>query len=232
MSSAKKKCLIVFVKSPTPGDVKTRLIPHLTGQEAAELYKCFVTDILRTTQKLGTDVRLHVAYQPHPRASDLSWVDLPNTPPMFRQEGKSLGERLVHAFGLAFGRGAQHVVIIGSDSPALPKAHLDHAFSALNDADVVLGPATDGGYYLIGLSRPCLRLFDDVSWSGDQVFEKTAQNAQVQGYKLKVLPMHFDIDTFDDLKVLQRHLSKDGLAAPVTKKFLAALAKSKPGLAV
>jgi len=222
-----KRALIVFVKAPISGDVKTRLIPYLTGAEAADLYKCFVMDVFRNISKVTKSIQVRVAYQPHSKAADLSWLGLKNPPELFKQEGRSLGERLIHAFGVAFGRGAQHVVIIGSDSPTLHPEYIDRAFDSLHDADVVLGPAHDGGYYLLGLSRPCLKLFEDVSWSSDQVFERTNQNAQALGYTLRILPSHYDIDTIDDVKTLIGDLEKDGQKAPTTKKYLTNLMKQK-----
>jgi rSAM/selenodomain-associated transferase 1 len=171
--------------------------------------------------------KLFVAYQPSSKLPDLSWLNLKTRPEMIKQEGKSLGEKLVHAFGIAFGKGFRQVVIIGSDSPNLPSRYLDQAFTAMNGADMVIGPALDGGYYLIGLSRPSMTLFDDVSWSTDQVFERTTQNAAAQGYHWRALPNHYDIDTIDDLQTLHRELSRDGISAPATKRYLTALARGK-----
>jgi hypothetical protein len=223
-----KQTLIVFVKAPIPGDVKTRLIPHLTGVEAAFLYRCFVSDVIRCANQFCSQVRVQVAYQSHPKATDLSWLGVKHPPELFKQDGRSLGERLIHAFGIAFGRGAKKVVIIGSDSPNLPKDYVEQAFAALDSADVVLGPAADGGYYLVGLSRPCLKLFEDVSWSTDQVFERTSHNAQKYGYTLRILPAHYDIDTIHDLEFLHKDLlDKDGAQAPNTRKFLNQLIKEK-----
>ena len=222
-----KKTLIIFVKSPIPGDVKTRLIPYLSGDEAADLYKCFVSDTLKTVAQVSSNLKTQVAYQPHSKATDLSWLGIKNPPEIFKQEGRSLGERLIHAFGQAFGRGARQIVVVGSDSPNLPKCYIEQAFKALDEADVVLGPSLDGGYYLIGLSRPCLKLFDDVSWSTDQVFERTARCAQNLGYTLRVLPSHSDIDTIEDLKTLHSVLSQGGNDAPATRKYLEHLAKAK-----
>lgn len=213
-----------------PGDVKTRLIPHLSSLEAADLYKCFVSDTLSTIFQISTQSKLLIAYQPNSKMADLSWLGLKSTPDFFKQDGRSLGERLAHAFGIAFGRGSQHVVIIGCDSPTLPKLNIDQAFNALNDGDIVLGPSTNGGYYLIGLSRPCLNLFENVCWSTDQIFERTAQNAQAQGYRLRVLNQHYDVDTVDDLRNLHRDVMTTHAQAPATKKFLSALAKTKPEL--
>lgn len=225
-----KRALIVFVKAPMPGECKSRLIPHLSAEESSDLYRCFVLDILTGLLPSNPDGRLMVAYQPHSRMPDLAWLGFRQAPEFFRQEGKSLGERLVHAFGTAFGRGCRQVVIIGSDSPTLPPATIDQAFTALGEADIVLGPATDGGYYLIGLSRPCMSLFDDVAWSTDQVFERTAKNAQAQGYRLRVLPTHYDVDTVEDLAVLHRDLAAGNGIAPQTRRFLLHLLRSKPAL--
>jgi len=226
-----KRALIVFVKSPVPGNVKTRLIPHLSAEESAGLYRCFVLDILGALLPHDTDGRLIVAYQPSTKMPDLAWTGFRRPPEFFRQEGQSLGERLVHAFGTAFGRGCRQVVLIGSDSPTLPPSYIEQAFSALQEADVVVGPATDGGYYLIGLSRPCLKLFDDVAWSTDQVFERTVQIAESQGFRLRILPTHYDVDTTDDLGVLSRELATTGGIAPQTGRFLADLRRAKPALA-
>ena len=226
---APKRALIVFIKSPMAGNVKTRLIPHLSAEEAANLYRCFVLDVLKSLLPEGPDGRLIVAYQPSNKMPDLSWTGR-HPPEFFRQEGKSLGERLAHAFGTAFGRGCRQVVLIGSDSPTLPPAYIEQAFAALQEADVVVGPATDGGYYLIGLSRPCLKLFDDVAWSTDQVFERTVQIAQSQGFRLRVLPTHYDVDTVDDLGVLSRELAANDAVAPQTRRYLTQLIKSKPPL--
>jgi rSAM/selenodomain-associated transferase 1 len=216
-----KRELIVFVKAPIPGDVKTRFIPHLTSAEAADLYRCFVTDTISGVSRVAPNGRITVAYQSHPKSPDLSWLGGKTRPGFFRQEGRSLGERLVHAFGAAFGRGAQHVVIIGSDSPNLPPQYVEQAYAALQSADVVLGPSSDGGYYLVGLSRPCLRLFDDVIWSSDQAFEHTCRNASNQGYRLRVLSGHYRVETLPDLNILCSDLSRFPRKAPATHRFLA-----------
>lgn len=227
LAESLKRALIVFVKAPIPGDVKTRLIPFLTSAEAADLYKCFVTDVLRNSLQLSSVAKVQVAYQSHPKAADLSWVGIKSAPDFFKQDGRILGERLVHAFGIAFGKGAKQVIIIGSDSPNLPKDYLEKAFAALEEADVVLGPSSNGGYYLVGLSRPCLTLFEDVIWSTDQVVERIGQNAAKAGYALRILPPHYGIDTIDDLKMLYQQLLRHNQHAPTTTKYLDQLFKAK-----
>ena len=215
-----KETLIVFVKAPLPGDVKTRLIPALSPAEAAELYQCFVKDIIRSMRRLK-DVHMELAYQPHAKAPDPSWTGC--AVPFFRQDGQSLGERLHRALSSAFIGKAKRVVIIGSDSPTLPLDYVRQAFHMLRKCDVVLGPASDGGYYLVGMSRLCLGFFEHVSWSTEQVFEQSIANAQKYGYSLRALPTYFDVDTIEDLEWLWRSRESHNLeqTAPLTGRFLA-----------
>lgn len=229
-TSNDKETLIVFAKAPLPGDVKTRLIPFLSPQEACELYQCFVKDIIRSMRQVK-EAFLQVAYQPHAKAPDPSWV----SPGLvhFRQEGQSLGERLFRAFSAAFQDHAKRVVIIGSDSPTLPPGSVRQAFRALRDCDVVLGPAPDGGYYLVGMSRLCPGLFDQVVWSGEEVFEKTLANVRAGGYSLKTLPPHPDIDTPEDLEAVWRFRDAHRLeeTAPLTHRYLnRLLTRRRPAL--
>jgi rSAM/selenodomain-associated transferase 1 len=196
-----KRVMLVCIKAPSPGDVKTRLIPALSSDESAQLYRCFVADAVRALNAMPLAPRMLVSYASHPKMPTLSWLGK-NPPEMFKQEGKSLGEKIIHAFGIAFGRGAQQAVMIGCDTPTLPMEYIQKAFKALESSDVVLGPTTTGSYYLVGLSRPCMNIFDNVCWSGDQIFESTVLNAQKQGYKLRVLPTHYDVETIESLRKL------------------------------
>lgn len=230
MRSEGKQMLVIFVKAPLPGDVKTRLIPMLNPVEAAELYQCFVKDTVRSMRTLkGVDV--HIAYQPHAKAPDPSWTGFPL--PHFRQEGQSLGERLYRAAAQAFQEKARRVIIIGSDSPTLPARYVEQAFQMLGESDVVLGPATDGGYYLVGMSRLCPGLFDQVSWSTEQVFEQSFANARKHGYSLRTLPTYFDIDTIQDLESFWRSRGSvnAGQTAALTDRFLSRIMNNKRRLA-
>jgi len=119
-----------------------------------------------------------------------------------RQEG--MGERLCGAFEDAFARGACNPVLIGSDSPTLPGELIASASRALEAHDVVIGPAVDGGYYLIGLRRPCPRLFEGIDWSTDRVLAQTQQRAREAGLAVFYLPYWYDIDTAADLELLKQ----------------------------
>jgi len=225
-SNCDKESLVIFVKAPLPGDVKTRLIPALNPSEAAELYQCFVKDIVRSMQQIK-GVTVQLAYQPHAKTPNPSWTGF--SLPYFRQEGQSLGERLYRALTSAFQDRAKRVVIIGSDSPTLPTTYVAQAFRMLKQCDVVLGPATDGGYYLVGMSRLCPNLFDQVSWSTEEVFGRTFSNAQKYGYSLRTLPAYFDIDTVQDLESFwkDRDSNKVDQMAPLTGRYLARILNNK-----
>jgi uncharacterized protein len=201
------KELILFAKAPHPGQVKTRLVPPLTFKEAAELYTTWACQTYVTAQKLRPEVQLSIAYQAHPSFPTPSWID--SAAPYFFQSPGGLGERLVQAFSLAFQRGSQAVVVIGTDSPGLPVNFLKQAFMALEEHDLTLGPADDGGYYLIGLrSGICPELFDNINWSTPSVLSETLAKAKVLGLSFKLLPPYFDIDNGEDLAQFYRHLNQ------------------------
>lgn len=198
--------LIVFVKAPVPGRVKTRLVPPLTHEAAATLYCEFVQTSLRLARALP-EIVVRVAYDPAPSHPDLSW--LPDPPAWFPQAGGDLGARLIHAFGAGFAAGADRVVIIGSDSPDLPRAHLEEAFARLAGGPAALGPAEDGGYYLIGLRRDAPPnwpdLFRRIPWSGPRVADATRTAARCAGIPVALLPPWRDIDRPEDLARLSGH---------------------------
>lgn len=202
--------LIVFAKAPVPGKVKTRLCPPLTGEQAARLYTAFAEDVLAGARAASAAVS--VAYEPHPLYPDLSWLQ--DAPSWFPQKKGDLGARMAAAFQTAFHAGSSKVVIIGSDCPDLDPDILQDAFLRLNGADAVLGPAEDGGYYLIGLNAPMPGLFTKMEWSIPNVLARTLERLMRRGMRCELLPERVDIDNFADLKALSRRLSAgDGRAA-------------------
>ena len=214
--------LVIFVKAPLVGDVKTRLIPVLSLSQAAELYQCFARDIVRSMKRIK-EASVKIAYQPHARIPDPSWVG--GSLPYFKQEGQSMGERLSKAFLSAFQARAQRVIIIGCDSPTLPVAYVRQAFKMLEGCDVVLGPATDGGFYLVGMSKFCPGLFDQIVWSSEEVFDKTLFNVRHYSYSLRTLPAYFDVDTPEELEALWKSKDSHNLdeLAPLTSRCMSRL---------
>ena len=192
--------LIIFAKEPVPGQVKTRLCPPLNPEEAAELYRCFLADVLEEMQRLS-DVALALAYTPvdaRPFFQEL-------VPPEVRlvpQSGADLGERLSAACHWALSSGFRAVMIRNSDSPDLPGELVRQAGDLLRtgQTQVVLGPAPDGGYYLVGLAVPPGNLFQGIAWSTATVLDETLSRIRGRGLALHLLPPWADIDGFSDLQ--------------------------------
>lgn len=203
--------LIVFAKAPVPGKVKTRLSPPLSSDQAARLYTAFVGDVIAGARASGA-AAVSVAYEPHRAYPDLRWIE--DAPAWFPQTGKDLGARMNAAFAAAFDGGAAKAVIIGSDCPDLDPRILRRAFAHLDEAEVVLGTAEDGGYYLVGLRAPMPSLFSRMEWSTPDVLARTLARLTRKGARFALLPEHADVDTFGDLKALSRRLAAGDGRAP------------------
>lgn len=194
-------CLIMFAKYPEKGKVKSRLSRYWDEDVVARLYFCFIEDLLA---RLSTgDYLFRIAYHPGEKKSD--FVSLfGDTFSYIPQIGEDLGERMHNVFCHCFSEGFRSVVIIGSDSPDLPFRIIRDAFQALDTHGAVIGPACDGGYYLIGFSRNALfpGVFDGIAWGTDDVFRKTVQLLEDAGIRLRVLPIWRDIDRPEDIFAL------------------------------
>jgi rSAM/selenodomain-associated transferase 1 len=196
--------LIIFAKSPIPGKVKTRLTPHITPTEAAELYKAFITDIVCNTHKLKCE-RVTIAYTPSNAEATFHSM-CGQSVDYLPQKGYNLGERMKNAFRHSFDKGSKRTVIIGTDSPTLPSSYIREAFDALKEVPITIGPTFDGGYYLIGLSEQNYTIFDDIDWSTSKVFGQTLARIQTMNKQLYVLPPWYDVDTPDNLEFLRSHI--------------------------
>ncbi len=208
-------CVIVFVKSPVPGQVKTRLIPHLSAGQAAALYQAFLVDWCNVLSTISTVHRV-IAYTPPEGLNALQTLigeDLVYIP----QQGATLGERLIAAAYWAYDRDYAKFLFVGSDSPTLPIQYVEHALDLLESRDVVIGPSVDGGYYLIGFSKHGASLliptiFEEVTWSTDVVFRQTLEKIRMINARLGLLPPWYDVDTPAGLQLLQDHLFGMALA--------------------
>jgi rSAM/selenodomain-associated transferase 1 len=211
-------CLLLFTKPAVPGRVKTRLIGALTPGEAASLHEAFLADLVsRLAASPRFALRLAWALEPGEEVP-------PGPPAGLRQEGADLGERLYRALAAA---AAEHplVAAVGSDHPRLAVERVEQAFDLLaSGAPVVLGPAEDGGYYLVGARREALtpRLFEEVPWSGPRVLEATLERCAELGLRPRLLPPEADVDTPEDLARLSAELAAGPAAAcPRTSALLA-----------
>ncbi|MFN4147398.1 MAG: TIGR04282 family arsenosugar biosynthesis glycosyltransferase [Runella sp.] len=191
--------LIVFVKNPMEGHVKTRIAATTGHAKAVEIYKEL---LLHTRDTIGEflqeldkkqEVRLHIFYGDYLNTSDL-WNELPVS--KYLQSGQDLGQRMAHAFHTAFGEGAKKAVIIGSDCLLLRPTHLQQAFDWLEKHEVVIGPATDGGYYLLGMKKLYQTLFENKPWSQSNLLDKTLHD--LKGIPHTFLETLSDIDTWQD----------------------------------
>jgi uncharacterized protein len=213
--------LLVVAKRPAAGQTKTRLCPPLTGEAAAALYACFLRDTLEIMRQVP-DVGRGIVYLPED-AQDYFSALAPDMQ-LSLQQGDDLGARLDHLLTGALEAGARQAVVMDSDSPTLPAEYLAQAFTALDgDADVVLGPCDDGGYYLIGLKRPQPRLLRDVAMSTPDVVRDTLVLAKQLGLKVALLPTWYDVDTAAELDRLRAEIAAlPAAAARHTRVFLAA----------
>ncbi len=200
-------CLVVFVKDPIPGRVKTRLTPRIAPDEAAKLYKAFTLDIISNARKLKRNSVNNVTVAYTPIGAEKAFRKLAKQPTNFLpQKGKNLGERMKNAFKQSFAEGAKRVVIIGTDSPTLPVSYIQKAFDILKKIPVVIGPTFDGGYYLIGLSGLNDDIFDGIGWGTSRVFDQTLTRIKSLNIQVYVLPPWYDVDTSEDLEFLRTHL--------------------------
>jgi hypothetical protein len=216
----------IMTKAPEAGRVKTRLSPPLTPEEAAELNKCFLRDIGQSIDEAGhTTCSRGVAIYTPPGTESLYEGILPDSFLFVPQRGSEFGERLWSAGEDLLDIGFDSFCLINSDSPMVPASSFARAATLLKEPGerVVLGPSEDGGYYLIGLKRLQARLFQEIDWSTERVFEQTIQRSKELGLKAEILPVGLDVDDRATLRDLSKRLFVDERqdTAPHTKRFLA-----------
>ncbi len=197
--------IVVMVKAPIAGFVKTRLTPPLSQSDAATLAQCFLNDIVDSVKRVIP--KIIIAFTP-PEGRDVLERSLSKQLLWFAQKGNDLGERLNSAVTHADELGFNPIIVLGADSPTIPASFIETALNALvrGETDVVLGPATDGGYYLIGLNRSQPELFQNIEWSSPSTFQQTARKANQLNLRLLTLPEWYDVDTPADLITLTNEL--------------------------
>jgi uncharacterized protein len=200
-----RRALVIVGKAPEPGRAKTRLVPPLSEAEAAEVAWAFLQDTCAAALGLGWE-RVSLV---HPPGS----LELLSTlgVRLVAQRGHGLGDALAGSFA-DHGQFDQ-TLLIGSDTPDLPIELVERASQQLAGSDVVIGPAVDGGYYLLGMCRPHPGLFEEIAWSTQRVYAQTVARAEALGLRTAVLPAWADVDTPDDLRRLERQLR--GVSASV-----------------
>lgn len=202
----------IFGKRPDPGRVKTRLAAEFGAQFAADAHEAMLFDLLEGFDRLlAPGGRRVLVFAPDDAGP---WFDarVPAAFSLQPQADGDLGRRMHAFFAGEFADGASRVVLIGSDSPTLDPSLVLGAFLCLEQKDVVLGPATDGGYYLVGCRPPVPPIFEGIAWSTPLVLGQTLDLLRVCGRSLAVLPPWYDVDTPDHWRVLAGHVRAMRLA--------------------
>jgi rSAM/selenodomain-associated transferase 1 len=204
----------IMAKVPRTGEVKTRLVPPLSLEQASRLSQCFIQDVgtaIAAAARERPEIHGLAVYAPAGAERGLLGL-LPEGFGLLPQRGADLGERLRHATEDLLGAGFRSVCLVNSDSPTLPPALLVEAAAALEAPGdrVVLGPASDGGYYLIGLKHPHPRIFEGIAWSTPAVLGSTLERAREQSLEVHLLPEWYDVDDAESLQMLRRELFSSG----------------------
>jgi rSAM/selenodomain-associated transferase 1 len=190
-----KRAVICFTRVPKPGATKTRLLPVLKPRQCADLHWAFLKDLADTYREL--DAHLFVAYTP-----DADWESLKTVFPhagFYPQKGNDLGERMYRVIRKVLELGYESAVLTGTDLPMMTAAHLESGFAALEEQDIAIGPTSDGGYYLIGMKKPCREVFRVEGYGGASVFESTVAAAEDAGLSVGLALPCDDVDTPGDL---------------------------------
>ncbi len=191
-----KYCLGLLMKYPWPGKVKTRLAKDLGPVKAALAYMRMADTIFRNVSQNGGSYEVEVFYSPETmRRGFEGWLGTRELTP---QEGRDIGEIMCNALTCMFDSGATKAAVIGADIPGLSADIIKQAFLKLDDSDVVIGPAWDGGYYLIGMKSPHPDIFRDIRWSTEEVLRETAAVIERIGLRCETLEPLSDVDTLED----------------------------------
>jgi rSAM/selenodomain-associated transferase 1 len=213
--------LILFARDPVIGKVKTRLKPHLEDQTILGLYKSFLDDSVEKIARVAGVDRFCWVY-PNNASGYFERMARKHAMVVCAQEGQDLGSRMQNALAKCFAEGYEKAVIIGSDSPSLPVAYIEQAFAS--EKDVMIGPSTDAGYYLIGANRKVPDVFADVAWGTDRVLSETLALIWRSGASLETLPVWYDVDRYEDVLFLKTHLGLLDICgmneSPATRDFL------------
>lgn len=213
--------LVIIARYPEAGKTKTRLARTVGEETTVQLYSAFLTDLAQrfTGQEYDlywTFTPAHVDYAEFIATLVPEWT---SSITCFPQQGADLGERLLYAFRWIYTQGYQNIILIGSDSPHISLGIIADARVALNEADVVLGPSDDGGYYLIAMHEPH-DVFSGIPMSTSVVTQRTIEQAERQGLTVRCIDPLFDVDELPDLLRLAQLLETDSLLAPATAAYI------------
>lgn len=193
----KADSLIIFLRNPKSGQVKTRLAKTTSSEFATKFYKLCAEHIVQTTKGISGINRLAFYSDQREKKEVKSWLGGKFS--FISQVGDDLGSRMKNAFNRVFSLGSEKVIIIGTDIPELSEGFLKNAFRVLDKNDVVIGPSKDGGYYLLGIKKIYAELFDGINYSTSSVLSETIKRIKDLGLSCHLLPILSDVDTEEDL---------------------------------
>ena len=207
---------ILFIKAPLPGMAKSRLAAGIGAQAAADLYRLFILDAVDMLGRTSCAVRIY--FSPADAADVIAEI-AGRKHPLLPQAGDDLGQKMENAFLDAFSSGYERAVLVGSDIPELSHTVIAAAFDALDRNDAVLGPAADGGYYLVGFRKDSLLpdVFRGIPWSTSEVFDLTVGILQAKHLGVHLLPRLGDVDSLSDLKAFRQRSRHAGLKSRATE---------------
>ena len=202
-----KKALVCFTRIPKPGKTKTRLMPFLSGENCAKLHTAFLRDLSEMLKGYGVPCYIYYTGLEDPSELQLLRDIFPFAAGFLPQEGSDLGEKMHNALLHVLSLGYDCCVLTGSDLPLMNARHLDSGFTALEKADVTLGPTEDGGYYLVGIKKPCYPLFSNQKYGSGSVYDSAVKAVEVSGQSFCRALSCSDMDTPDDLTQLEKQIS-------------------------
>jgi rSAM/selenodomain-associated transferase 1 len=221
MAAASKEALILFTRLPLPGQTKTRLMPWLTPEECAALHRAMLRDISATLRRVSGDI--FIFYTPDGDLAELRQIC--GNAVYLPQEGVGLGERMNWATREILGRGYASCLLLGSDIPSVTEEILGTASALLSKHDAVLAPAEDGGYWLVGLRRPCSLIFAHRYYGSAGAFEAARAGCARANLRLAIGPKLRDVDEIDDLRHYAAH---PGTEMPYSQSLINALTAKLP----
>lgn len=196
---------LIFAKYPQPGLVKTRMVPPLTDDQAAKLHRLCLQSVCERVSA-NNNTKPILVFTPDHQLESFQNIVSDHVDDYWPQGGGDLGERLIRAINHAFSQHADHVILLGADSPTFPIEILTQTIEKLTHHDAVIGPCDDGGYYLLAMTRPQPELFRDIDWGSDKVADQTKERAAYAAIDLFELASWYDIDRYDDLVRAQSDL--------------------------
>jgi len=221
--SMRPAALIVFAKRPFPGRVNTRLQPRISPRDSARLQEQFIRDTLAKIPNLR-ELDTFLGYAPSEDPSFFEDLRDQVRIKLLPQEGQTLGIKIQNAFSVMFRRGYRKVVIIGVDSPTFPPQFITEALRLLDTHDIVLGPTTDGGYYLAGMKERYRAIFPNHDLGTAEVLKEALERCSREGLKVSSLPPWYDLDRVPDLEFALTHIHLLAMAGkyfpPGTRELL------------